>query len=138
MSTKYETGNVVTGKVTGIQPYGAFVALDENTQGLVHISEITHGFVKDVNEHLSVGDEVNVKVLSVDEAAGKISLSIRATEEPPAEEPKAAAAAKKPKRRQGSVKPAAAAESAPTGFNTLKDKLEEWIEQSERQDLIKK
>ncbi|TYS13351.1 general stress protein 13 [Rossellomorea vietnamensis] len=138
MSTKYETGNVVTGKVTGIQPYGAFVALDENTQGLVHISEITHGFVKDVNEHLSVGDEVNVKVLSVDEAAGKISLSIRATEEPPAEEPKAAAAAKKPKRRQGSVKSAPAAESAPTGFNTLKDKLEEWIEQSEREDLIKK
>ncbi|TYR73842.1 general stress protein 13 [Rossellomorea vietnamensis] len=138
MSTKYETGNVVTGKVTGIQPYGAFVALDENTQGLVHISEITHGFVKDVNEHLSVGDEVNVKVLSVDEAAGKISLSIRATEEPPAEEPKAAAAVKKPKRRQGSVKPAPATEAAPTGFNTLKDKLEEWIEQSERQDLIKK
>ncbi|MGM0845895.1 MAG: S1 domain-containing post-transcriptional regulator GSP13 [Bacillota bacterium] len=138
MSTKYETGNVVTGKVTGIQPYGAFVALDENTQGLVHISEITHGFVKDVNEHLSVGDEVNVKVLSVDESKGKISLSIRATEEPPAEEPKAAAAAKKPKRRQGSVKPAPAMEAAPTGFNTLKDKLEEWIEQSERQDLIKK
>ncbi|WP_421381014.1 S1 domain-containing post-transcriptional regulator GSP13 [Bacillus salacetis] len=137
MSTKYETGSVVTGKVTGIQPYGAFVALDENTQGLVHISEITHGFVKDVNEHLSVGDEVTVKVLSVDEAAGKISLSIRATQEPPAEEPKAAAA-KKPKRRQGSVKPAAADETAPTGFNTLKDKLEEWIEQSEREDLIKK
>ncbi|RIW38820.1 general stress protein 13 [Bacillus salacetis] len=137
MSTKYETGNVVTGKVTGIQPYGAFVALDENTQGLVHISEITHGFVKDVNEHLSVGDEVTVKVLSVDEAAGKISLSIRATQEAPAEEPKAAAA-KKPKRRQGSVKSAPAAEAAPTGFNTLKDKLEEWIEQSEREDLIKK
>jgi general stress protein 13 len=137
MSTKYETGSVVTGKVTGIQPYGAFVALDENTQGLVHISEITHGFVKDVSEHLSVGDEVQVKVLSVDEAAGKISLSIRATQEAPAEEPKAAA--KKPKqRRQGSVKPAAAAETAPTGFNTLKDKLEEWIEQSEREDLIKK
>ncbi|WP_409251811.1 S1 domain-containing post-transcriptional regulator GSP13 [Bacillus sp. SCS-153A] len=137
MSTKYETGSVITGKVTGIQPYGAFVALDENTQGLVHISEITHGFVKDVNEHLSVGDEVTVKVLSVDEAKGKISLSIRATQEAPAEEPKAAAA-KKPKRRQGSVKPAPAAESAPTGFNTLKDKLEEWIEQSEREDLIKK
>ncbi len=70
MSTKYEVGNVVTGKVTGIQPYGAFVALDEETQGLVHISEITHGFVKDVNEHLKIGDEVSVKVLAV-EAEGK-------------------------------------------------------------------
>ncbi|MEI2664348.1 S1 domain-containing post-transcriptional regulator GSP13 [Rossellomorea sp. LJF3] len=135
MTTKFETGTVVTGKVTGIQPYGAFVALDEETQGLVHISEITHGFVKDVSEHLSVGDEVKVKVLSVDEAAGKISLSIRATEEAPAQQAKPAAA-KKP-RRQGSVKPAAE-ETTPAGFNTLKDKLEEWIEQSEREDLIKK
>ena len=43
---------LLTGKVTGIQPYGAFVALDEQNQGLVHISEITHGFVKDINDHL--------------------------------------------------------------------------------------
>ncbi|RDI36916.1 S1 domain-containing post-transcriptional regulator GSP13 [Falsibacillus pallidus] len=137
MSTKYEAGNVLTGKVTGIQPYGAFVALDEETQGLVHISEITHGFVKDINDHLKLGDEVQVKVLSVDEKAGKISLSIRATQEAPAQEEKPQAKAKKP-RRQGSVKPAAQTTEAPTGFNTLKDKLEEWIEQSERQDLIQK
>ncbi|RLQ96486.1 S1 domain-containing post-transcriptional regulator GSP13 [Falsibacillus albus] len=134
MATNYEVGNVLTGKVTGIQPYGAFVALDEETQGLVHISEITHGFVKDINDHLKLGDEVNVKVLSIDEEKGKISLSIRATEEAPKQENTQA----KPKkaRRQGSVKPAQA--DAPTGFNTLKDKLEEWIEQSEREDLIKK
>ncbi|MDF2857461.1 MAG: ral stress protein, partial [Neobacillus sp.] len=81
MTEKFETGSIVTGKVTGIQPYGAFIALDENTQGLVHISEITHGYVKDINEHLKVGDEVQVKVLSINEGAGKIGLSIRATEE---------------------------------------------------------
>ena len=57
MSEKIETGSILTGKVTGIQPYGAFVALDDNTQGLVHISEITHGYVKDINDHLKVGDE---------------------------------------------------------------------------------
>lgn len=133
MSGKFEVGSVLTGKVKGIQPYGAFVALDENTQGLVHISEVTHGYVKDVNDHLKVGDDVQVKVLSVDEAAGKISLSIRATEEAPAqqERPKQAPA----KKRQAAV----IATSAPEeGFNTLKDKLQEWIEQSERQDLIKK
>ncbi len=66
MSDKFEAGQILDGKVTGIQPYGAFVALDEETQGLVHISEITHGFVKDVHEHLAIGDEVKVKVLSVD------------------------------------------------------------------------
>ncbi|MCM3588445.1 S1 domain-containing post-transcriptional regulator GSP13 [Mesobacillus maritimus] len=124
MTEKIETGSVLTGKVTGIQPYGAFVAIDENTQGLVHISEITHGFVKDINDHLKVGDEVQVKVLSVDEEAGKIGLSIRATQEAP-EQP---AKAKRPRKR------AAAAvinqDNDSQGFNTLKDKLQEWITQS--------
>ncbi|MBN6889029.1 general stress protein 13 [Cytobacillus horneckiae] len=133
MSEKIEVGSVITGKVTGIQPYGAFVALDENTQGLVHISEVTHGFVKDINEHLKVGDEVNVKVLSIDEAAGKIGLSIRATQEAPAqtEKPK-----KQPRKRQAA--PIKVEDESAQGFNTLKDKLQEWIEQSEREDLIKK
>ncbi|WP_210365743.1 S1 domain-containing post-transcriptional regulator GSP13 [Bacillus sp. REN3] len=129
MSEKFEVGSVFTGKVTGIQPYGAFVALDENTQGLVHISEITHGFVKDINEHLAVGDEVKVKVLSVDEAAGKIGLSIRATEEAPEQ-------TQRPKRPR-SKRPAAVIQNQEStqGFNTLKDKLQEWIDQS---DMAKK
>ncbi|MBS4173922.1 S1 domain-containing post-transcriptional regulator GSP13 [Bacillus sp. FJAT-49736] len=130
MTTNYEIGSVITGKVAGIQPYGAFIALDGETQGLVHISEIKHGFVKDIHDHLKVGDEVKVKVLSVDEESGKISLSIRATEEAP----KAAQPAAKPRRRQISVK----TEEPTEGFNTLKEKLQEWISQSEREDLIKK
>ena len=128
MSDKIEVGSVITGKVTGIQPYGAFVSLDENTQGLVHISEVTHGYVKDINEFLKVGDEVNVKVLSIDEAAGKIGLSIRATEEAPAqtEAPKA----KKPRAKRPAATYVADTDNA-QGFNTLKDKLQEWIEQNQ-------
>lgn len=133
MSEQYEIGNVIKGKVTGIQPYGAFVALDDSTQGLVHISEITHGYVKDINEHLKVGDEVNVKVISIDEGKGKISLSIRATEEAPEKSESQKQA--RPKKRQAVVK-AEADDSK--GFNTLKEKLEEWIEQSNREDLIRK
>ncbi|MBY0145842.1 S1 domain-containing post-transcriptional regulator GSP13 [Neobacillus niacini] len=135
MTEKIETGSVVTGKVTGIQPYGAFIALDENTQGLVHISEITHGYVKDINDHLKVGDEVKVKVLSIDENAGKIGLSIRATEEAPVQQA-AAAKPKKPRKRQAAaIVPEVEGQQ---GFNTLKDKLQEWIDQSQREDLIKK
>lgn len=131
MSEKIEAGNILTGKVTGIQPYGAFVALDDQTQGLVHISEITHGFVKDINDYLKVGDEVKVKVLSVDEQSGKIGLSIRATEEAPAQtKPK-----KAHKRMAATILPK---EEELQGFNTLKEKLQEWIEQSQREDLIKK
>ncbi|WP_163103104.1 S1 domain-containing post-transcriptional regulator GSP13 [Peribacillus alkalitolerans] len=136
MSEKIEVGSVIAGKVTGIQPYGAFVALDEKTQGLVHISEVTHGFVKDINDHLKVGDEVNVKVLSIDEAAGKIGLSIRATEEAP-ERP--AAQPKKPaaKKRPAASKQMTSYTDSTEGFNTLKDKLQEWIDQSQREEVKK-
>lgn len=132
MTEKIEVGHILTGKVTGIQPYGAFVALDEKTQGLVHISEITHGYVKDINDHLKVGDEVNVKILSIDENAGKIGLSIRATEEAPA--PTAAKPKKARNKRQATAILPEAEEQQ--GFNTLKDKLQEWIDQSQREDLI--
>ena len=120
---KYELGDVLNGKVTGIQPYGAFVALDEDTQGLVHISEITYGFVKDVSEFLSVGQEVEVKILEIDEEAEKISLSIRALQERPAALRKKDAPPRK--SLQDRVD-----ESDANGFNSLKDKLQDWIEQS--------
>jgi general stress protein 13 len=135
MSEKFEVGSILTGKVTGIQSYGAFIALDEQHQGLVHISEITHGFVKDINDHLKVGDEVKVKVLSVDEEAGKIGLSIRATEEEPVQNTDVKEA-KKPRKRQ--TAPIKTELESAQGFNTLKDKLQEWIDQSQRDDLIKK
>ena len=75
-----EVGQVCKGKVTGIQSFGAFVALEgeAGTQGLVHISEVSNTYVKDINEFLTVGQEVEVKVIKLDEASKKISLSIRA------------------------------------------------------------
>ncbi|HDX9579588.1 S1 domain-containing post-transcriptional regulator GSP13 [Bacillus cytotoxicus] len=111
MLNRYTTGVVVKGKVTGIQDYGAFVALDEETQGLVHISEITNGYVKDIHDFLKVGDEIEVKVLSVDENSGKMSLSLKAT-----------------KRKQGKVR---IPNPSANGFSTLRDKLSEWIEESQ-------
>ncbi|EIW14912.1 RNA-binding protein [Lactiplantibacillus plantarum EGD-AQ4] len=71
-----EVGTKVTGKVSGITNFGAFVNLGNNQTGLVHISEVSDGFVKDIHDVLSVGDEVTVKVLSVGDD-GKIGLSIR-------------------------------------------------------------
>ncbi|MEG1181529.1 MAG: S1 RNA-binding domain-containing protein, partial [Oscillospiraceae bacterium] len=65
-------GDVLKGKVTAIKNFGAFVALGDGMTGLVHISEIAHAYVKEVSEVLSVGDEVEVKVLSA--ADGKLSL----------------------------------------------------------------
>ncbi|MBN7273700.1 RNA-binding protein S1 [Ligilactobacillus pobuzihii] len=75
-----EVGSKVTGKVSGITNFGAFIDLGEHKNGLVHISEISDGFVKDIHDVLSVGDEVTVKVLSISDD-GKIALSIRKAKE---------------------------------------------------------
>ena len=80
-----EVGSKVQGKVTGITNFGAFVELPDGKTGLVHISEVADNYVKDINEHLKVGDEVEVKVMNV-EADGKIGLSIRKAK-PQAERP---------------------------------------------------
>ncbi|WP_102029452.1 S1 domain-containing RNA-binding protein [Salirhabdus sp. Marseille-P4669] len=74
-----EVGSKLHGKVTGITNFGAFVELPEGSTGLVHISEVADKYVKDINEHLKVGDEVEVKVINVKE--GKIGLSIKKAKE---------------------------------------------------------
>ena len=71
-----ETGSIVEGKVTGIANFGAFVELPEGAVGLVHISQISEKYVKDINEVLKVGDVVKVKVLGINNK-GKFDLSIK-------------------------------------------------------------
>ena len=71
-----EVGSKLRGKVTGITKFGAFVELPEGVTGVVHISEVADNYVKDINDHLKVGDIVNVKVINV-EKDGKIGLSIK-------------------------------------------------------------
>ncbi|MEY8442417.1 S1 domain-containing RNA-binding protein [Lactobacillaceae bacterium 24-114] len=77
-----EVGAKVSGKVSGITNFGAFVDLDDNQTGLVHISQVSNNYVKDIHDVLSVGDTVNVKVTKIDDN-GKIALSIKAAEEKP-------------------------------------------------------
>ena len=72
-----EKGAVVDGIVTGITNFGAFVELPENKIGLIHISEVSNVFVKDVHDFLTVKQKVTVKVVSIDEK-GKIGLSLKA------------------------------------------------------------
>ncbi|KRL60988.1 CvfD/Ygs/GSP13 family RNA-binding post-transcriptional regulator [Latilactobacillus fuchuensis] len=74
----YRIGQKVTGVVTGIQPYGVFVSLDETVQGLIHISECGHGFVKNLEEQFTLGQPIKVIILDVDEYTHKVSLSLRA------------------------------------------------------------
>lgn len=77
-----EVGAIVEGKVTGFTAFGAFVDLDEGKKGMVHISEVALEFVKDIKDHLTIGQTVKVKVISIAED-GKISLSIKKAMEQP-------------------------------------------------------
>ena len=76
----FEVGSIFEGKVTGITKFGAFVSLPENRSGMVHISEVAEKYVSDIREHLQEGQEVTVKVISVDKE-GRLNLSIKKARE---------------------------------------------------------
>ena len=86
IDTTYEVGQVIEGKVVQIKEYGAFVELEPGLDGLVHISEVAHKRVGNINDELEVGQTVNAKILEIDKDRKRISLSIRETIEPPAAE----------------------------------------------------
>ena len=75
--SKYEKGKIVTGCVTGIEKYGIFVGLDELNSGLIHISEISSGFVKNINDYVNIGETIKVKVVDSDDQSCQVKLSIK-------------------------------------------------------------
>ena len=83
MEKQLETGKIVEGKVKSIAPFGAFIELEGGVQGLVHISEISFGYVKEVSDHLNVGDVVKVKILS-EGKNGRLDLSLKQANDKPA------------------------------------------------------
>ena len=85
-----EVGSVHEGKVTGITKFGAFVELADGVTGMVHISEVADTFVSEIRDHLTEGQTVKVKVLSVG-ADAKIALSIKKATPPVRSAPRAPA-----------------------------------------------
>ena len=82
-----EAGAVFEGKVTGIAAFGAFIAMPDGQSGLVHISEIADTYVKDIHDHLQVGQTVRVKLLAYGEG-NRINLSIKKAADMPKPQPK--------------------------------------------------
>lgn len=81
-----EVGAIVEGTVTSLTSFGAFVSLPDGKSGMVHISEVSSSYVKDIRDFLKEGQQVKVKVISVNE--GKVSLSIKKAVEPTEEKPR--------------------------------------------------
>ena len=84
---KYAEGDVVHGKVVRIVPFGAFVELEKGIDGLVHVSQITHEWLENPTSVLSIGEEIDAKVLAFNPAERKITLSIKALQPQPEVEP---------------------------------------------------
>lgn len=101
--------DILTGIVTGIESYGIFVNIDDYS-GLVHISEISENFVRNVNDFANIGDKIKVKVLEVDEKKHQLKLSVKSLVGPTKRE-------KREKILETS-----------TGFSTLQEHLKSWVD----------
>ncbi len=84
---KYAEGDIVHGKVVRIVPFGAFVEIEKGIDGLVHVSQITHEWLENPTSVLSIGEEIDAKVLAFNPAERKITLSIKALQPQPEVEP---------------------------------------------------
>lgn len=120
-----EVGAIVEGKVTGITKFGAFVALPEGKSGLVHISEIANTFVSDVNDHLSVGQTVQVRVLAINDN-GKINLSIKQ-----AAAPAPAPARRVEERPRPNTRTPAPQADPPSADKAFEDRLKKFMQESD-------
>lgn len=101
-------GEIVTGIVTGVETYGIFVKVDDYT-GLIHISEISESFIKNVKDYAIIGDKIKAKILDLDENKHQLKLSIKELETP------------HKKSRREKIK------ETTTGFSSLEKNLESWI-----------
>lgn len=122
-----EVGAIVEGEVTGITNFGAFVQLPEGKVGLIHISEVSNVYVKDVHDFLKEHDKVKVKVLTIDER-GKIGLSIKQLTPPPAPQPKPQRPQNENRERRGGMRPQGARPLSPLSFE---DKLSKFLKDSD-------
>lgn len=106
---KIKEKDIIKVKITGIQKYGAFASLDDNYNGLIHISEISYGYVKDINDFVNIGDNIYAEVVKIDDDNKQIKLSIKDID-----------------YKKNGVKLKRMAETK-RGFKPLQENLEPWI-----------
>ena len=128
----FDVGMVVTGKVTGIKKFGAFISLEAGKSGLVHISEVANSYVEDITAHLEEGQEVKVKIIGIDES-GRINLSIKKAEEPTeraAPTPRAPRPPAQTNQARSGRPFSGQATPVPKGPVTFEDQLKQFMQES--------
>lgn len=109
--TEIKKGEIVTGLVTGIEPYGVFIHLDEYYDGLIHISEVSNNYVNDINNFVNIGEKINVQILEINDETNQAKLSIKDIDY---------------RINQPVTK---RIEEIGQGFNPLKEKLGQWVDE---------
>ena len=129
---EFGVGSILDGKVTGITKFGAFVALPEGRSGLVHISEIAYSYVNEVSDYLHEGQEVKVKVISIDQA-NRINLSIKQAEPRPQRPARPAGGEQRGGGRpaQGGQRPVGFVRQAPKEPTDFEDRLKQFMQSSD-------
>ena len=110
---KYQVGQLIVGKVYNVKPYALFMSFEDGVTGLLHISEISDSFIRDIEKYGSVGDEIKVKILSIDKDNGFLRVSYKQV--PPEE----MYSSHTNQRRMPTT--------SEDEFLPLKDKLDSWI-----------
>lgn len=100
LARKYKVGDSVKAAISRISQFGAFMELDGGIQGLIHLSEISHGVVKDIRDFIKVGEEVEAKIINFEPKEKRIGLSLKALVEAPAKEETPAVEAKVEEKTQ--------------------------------------
>lgn len=113
---KIKVGDIITATVSGIQPYGAFVTIEKDVTGLIHISEISEGFVRDVHQFVEVNDKVLVKVIDYDAVHKQARLSLKALKN----------SGRRDRMNMRNLK----VEVPKLGFSSLAKALPKWIEEA--------
>lgn len=88
LAKKYKLNDTITAPISRISKFGAFMDLEGGIQGLIHLSEISHGVVKDIRDHIKVGEDVTAKIINFEPEKKRIGLSLKALQEAPADMPK--------------------------------------------------
>lgn len=101
----YKIGDTIKGKITGIQKYGIFVAVDNEYTGLIHISEISNAFVKNIEDYISPDELIEARIIEIDEENKHLKLSIK------------------------NFNSAEEFINAKKGFKTLKENLKPWMDE---------
>lgn len=116
MEHRVQVGDIIDVTITGIQPYGAFALLPDHSTGLIHISEISDKFVRNVEHFVHVGEKITVKVIDIDMIHHQAKLSLKAVYH------------YKRKHKRGYKSQRQLIEETPKGFAPLKNMLPKWIE----------